>query len=94
VEYLLSPTHPIGKSKSRFFLGHGFSEENVADLEQRLLAVARDGPVASVVSSPHGIKYVVDGTVATPAGPSVMLRTVWIIETGDVYPRFITAYPV
>ena len=94
VEYLLSPTHPIGKSKSHFFLGYGFSESNVAELEKGLLSVARDGEMVAVVPSPYGVKYVLDGPIVTPAGPMVVLRTVWIIDTGDVYPRFITAYPV
>jgi len=29
VEYLLSETHAVGKSKARFFRGFGFDETNV-----------------------------------------------------------------
>jgi hypothetical protein len=38
VRYLLNPSHRSGKSKARFFLGHGFT----ADHWQRLAAALRD----------------------------------------------------
>jgi hypothetical protein len=33
-EYLLSETHPVGKSKAKFFRYWGFNEETVSFLEQ------------------------------------------------------------
>jgi hypothetical protein len=66
--YLLSSIHPIGRPKSQFFHGVGFSETDSAVLERALLEVAQTGEVAAVVTSTHGVKYTVDGEVWTPSG--------------------------
>lgn len=92
-DYLLSETHPIGKSKAKFFRSLGFNETNSALLKQGLLTIAHID-VKEVVSSIHGVKYVIDGLLQTPAGEAVMLRTIWIIDKGQTSPRFVTTYPV
>lgn len=92
-EYLLSETHTVGKAKAKFFQGLGFNETNPRVLEQSLLAIAYTGTIVEVVSSPHGTKYVVDGSLETPSGVVVEVRTVWIIEVEEDRPRFVTAYP-
>ena len=84
--YLLSSTHPIGRSKAQFFLAVGFSEKEVAILERALLEVAGTGEVAETTTSPHGV-------LSTPSGRRVKLRTIWIVEAGDTSPRLVTAYP-
>jgi hypothetical protein len=91
--YLLSPSHPVGQSKARFFRAHGFTGENWAVLEAGLLALARSEEVAETEVTPHGTKYVLIGSVPAPAGGGVLLRTVWIIDQGQDVPRFVTAYP-
>jgi hypothetical protein len=88
--YLLSPTHPIGGPKSRFFLRMGF---NAAALERTLLEVAWSGHVSETTASAHGVKYTVDGVISTPSGRRVKLRTIWIVEQAEASPRFVTAYP-
>ena len=62
-------------------------------LEEGLLTIARTEEVHEQVSSPHGEKYVVDGSLPTPSSGSVRVRTIWIIEPDVGYPRFVTAYP-
>ena len=49
---------------------------------------------ASSQSSPHGVKYVIDGSLRTPAGGSIKMRTIWITDKDQVRPRFVTSYPV
>ncbi|MGC9523490.1 MAG: DUF6883 domain-containing protein [Anaerolineae bacterium] len=93
-QYLLSEAHTVGKSKAKFFRACGFDETTVDRLEQSLLAIARTGAVVKTVPSPYGDKYVVDGDLALPSCSSVIVRTVWIIETGETRPRFVTAYPI
>lgn len=93
VGYLLSETHPVGRAKATYFRAAGFTEANVALLEQGLRAIARAGEVVERIASPHGVKYVVDGTLATPRAGEVRLRTIWISEPGVAYPRLVTAYP-
>jgi hypothetical protein len=93
IEYLLSHTHAIGKSKAKFFRALGFDEANVAVLDKGLLAIAQTEAVAEVVRSPYGTKYVVNGFLEAPGGALVRVQTVWIIDIGDTRPRFVTAYP-
>ena len=92
--YLLSKTHSVGKWKAGFFHALGFDKTNVDILEQRLIAIAHSEDVKDVVSSAHGTKYVIEGSLQTPTGGLVLVRTVWIIDAGQDRPRFVTAYPV
>ena len=92
-EYLLSESHPTGSSKAAFFRNLGFDEAGVSLFEDGLLAIARGGDVIEVVPSPHGIKYVVDGGIQTPRGTAAVVRTIWIVESDQRRPRFVTAYP-
>ncbi len=41
-----------------------------------------------------GLTYVVEGRMKTPSGRQPRVRTVWLVESGEVAPRFITAYPL
>jgi hypothetical protein len=94
VDYLLSASHPVGRSKAKFFRAVGFDEMNAGALERGLVDIARSEDVTEVERTRHGIKYAVEGVLQTPAGGSKRIRTVWIIETGQESPRFVTAYPV
>ena len=92
-DYLLSETHSIGKSKAKFLRSLGFNEMNVNLLKEGLIAIVHSGDVIEVISSLHGVKYIIDGLLTTPTGGSVKMRTVWIIDKGQERPRFVTAYP-
>jgi len=91
--YLLSESHPVGKAKAMYFRKIGYTEKNVAQLREDLIKIAVTSAVSEEVGTPFGIKYIVDGDVASPDGTRARLRTVWIIETGEDFPRFVTAYP-
>jgi hypothetical protein len=91
--YLLAESHPIGKSKAKFFRSLGFDETNLKKLEQGLLSIAHFGEVVKQVESSHGTKYVMDGELETPTGATVSIKTVWIVDIGQEQPRFVTAYP-
>jgi len=90
----LSETHPIGRSKAKFFRGIGFNEANIAVFEKSLIEMAQTEEVAETVTTRHGTKYVVEGVVTAPSGNRVGLRTVWIVDKGQDTPRFVTAYPI
>ena len=94
LNYLLSETHPIGKSKARYLRSMGFNETNVNLLKERLIAIAQSENVKETISSSHGVKYVIDGLLQTPVGISTQIRTIWVIEKGQERPRFVTAYPI
>ena len=91
--YLLAETHTAGRSKAKFFRGIGFNKTTIEELSAGLLRIAQECDVAHTVSSPHGTKYIIDGSLSTPTSRVVFIRTIWIIDTGLVAPRFVTAYP-
>jgi hypothetical protein len=92
--YLLSKTHPVGRWKAGFFFSHGFDETNVDVLREQLMKIIHSEDIKDVVLSPHGTKYIVEGTLKTPVGNDVLIRTIWIINKGQEHPRFVTAYPL
>jgi hypothetical protein len=94
LDYLLSPSHPVGGPKARFFRSAGFDDANVSSLEQGLIELARSGEVAEIEQTPHGTKYAVEGVLETPARGPRRIRTLWIIDAGGESPRFVTAYPL
>lgn len=94
LNYLLSETHPIGKSKARYLRSMGFNETNVNLLKERLIAIAQSENVKETIFSSHGVKYVIDGLLQTPVGISTHIRTIWVIEKGQERLRFVTAYPI
>lgn len=93
VEYLLSLSHPDGRSKAAFFMRYGFSVEEWKTLAESLCEVGISNPVTGQVESIHGRRYTVDGRLRTPDGRMPMVRTVWIVEPGTA-PRLVTAYPL
>jgi hypothetical protein len=93
VKYLMNLRHPDGAGKARFFPALGFRPEKWQVPADALLRVATEGRIAQVVESPHGTKYIIDGTLHAPGGQTARVRTVWIREPGKERPRLITAYP-
>ena len=92
-EYLLSETHAIGKAKAKYFRPLGYTETNIDQLAKALLMIVHAEEVTEEIYTAYGIKYVVEGRLATLKGITVPMRTVWVVESGDDRPRFVTAYP-
>ena len=92
-DYLLSPIHPVGRSKAKFFHELGFGRSHIEEIRESLLSIARSREVVETIASAYGTKYLVDGTIRTPRGDEVDVRTIWIVGTGQIQPRFVTAYP-
>lgn len=94
IDYLLSETHPVGKAKAQYFKALGYQETNADILRDGLKAIANSNQVSETINTPFGIKYVIDGHLNAPIGIKAWVRTVWIIEMREVFPRFVTAYPI
>ena len=90
--YLLSPTHPIGRYKATFFRTLGYDPSNwqvlEADLRSLLLLNAEQLDVTE-----YGRKFAVTGSITGPSGRIAEIVSVWIILAGEEMPRFVTAYP-
>jgi hypothetical protein len=93
IDYLLSSTHPEGKSKAKFFAQFGFSELRPEQLELSLKTHGQTQPVVETKSTEHGVKHILECKVKTPDGRDPCIRSVWIIDAGKTLPRLVTAYP-
>lgn len=94
IDYILSETHATGKFKAKFFRKRGFNETNIHLFEKALSKLAKSQEIADIISSEYGTKYIIDGEINTPSTKVVKVRTIWIIEKGQISPRFVTVYPV
>ena len=92
-DYLLSPEHPVGRGKARFFAALGFVGADWPLLRDALLALARDGEAVTDEMTEFGQKYAVGGMVRGPGGRSGAVMTAWIVRRGESAPRSVTAYP-
>jgi hypothetical protein len=91
-DYLLSPTHPIGRYKSVFFRSLGYSQELWENLGRDLRGLL-GGDAVQLELTEHGQKVAFRGSITGPNGRSARVATVWIILTGENVVRFVTAYP-
>src|SRR5215210_4056156 len=82
-EYLLNAAHPDNGGKAPFFRALGFVPEQWEILAAAFLEIALTSPVAQEMESRHGKKYIMDGGINTPGGKTPVVRTVWIIESGE-----------
>lgn len=92
-DYLLSSSHPVGKGKAKFFKAFGFTVEAADQMKDALLRHVKTRPVVEQTKSEHGVKYVVECGIDTPDARNPCIRSVWIVEAGQVNPRLVTAYP-
>lgn len=91
--YLLSETHPVGRFKAQLFYALGYGPTSAQSLERALIDIAHEQEVTDTISTSYGTIYVIDGTLQTPRGTDLQIRTVWIILSGESSPRLVTAYP-
>ena len=92
-DYLLSAAHPRGRGKARFFQSFGFMPSAPEILERALRKHSLDHDIARIHQSAHGVKYESEGPLPSPDGRAPVVRSVWIIDAGEIRPRFITAIP-
>src|SRR5437764_1022951 len=94
VLYLLNPNHRSGKSKARFFAGHGYASERWQELAEALRTHAGENEVAKEETTPLGLRLVVEGPLTLRDGAIARIRSVWFIESGERVARLVTAYPL
>jgi len=92
-DYLLSPTHPVGRFKAAFFAGLGYDQSNWQQFRDALLQVARSAPATPGDASEYGQKFEVRATIYGPAQRTATIVTVWIVLKDEDYPRLVTAHP-
>jgi hypothetical protein len=92
-DYLLSPTHPVGRFKAPFFARLGYAQANWRELQRDLARLALSASAAPGHASRFGTKYEVSAILPGPSGRSATVVTIWMVRTGDDIPRLVTAYP-
>ena len=90
--YLLSPSHPVGRFKSVFFRSLGYSQSESDQLEADIRKILLND-VEKKEDTPYGKKYIIRGNITGPSKRTTEIVTVWIILNGEDFPRFVTAYP-
>ncbi|HXU38584.1 MAG TPA: hypothetical protein VN937_19675 [Blastocatellia bacterium] len=92
-DYLLNREHPDNGGEADFFIGLGFQADDWKTCAAALRSLAQQSSVSQSLESKHGKKYIVDGLIETPIGKTPMVRTIWIVDSGEIAPRLVTAYP-
>jgi len=92
VEYCLNPGHPRGRHKARVFLSTlGFAESSAPIIRTALFdAILANDAVVSEIDE-YGQRFTVDFPMAGPSG-NAMVRSIWIIRTGEDFPRLVSCY--
>ena len=92
-DYLLSPSHPVGRFKAAFFAALGYSQENWQQFEVDLRRQHLPKSVVRGRETSYGKKYEIHGRIEGPAGRAEEIVSVWIVLADEEIPRFVTAYP-
>jgi len=91
-DYCLSESHPRGRHKARVFLAAlGLTADDWPELSDALREVARDDNASPGVSDIHGNPYIIDFETER-TGRTTVVRSCWIILSGEVAPRFVTCF--
>ena len=91
-DYCLHPLHPRGRHKARVFKSTlGFDQKDAEFLKKLLLKAAREGDAHEAEIDEFGQRYTIDTEMAGPSGQAIV-RSSWIILTGEFIPRFISCY--
>jgi filamentous hemagglutinin len=93
-DYLLNPLHARGGHKARMFAGAlGYGRFDHARLIKQIREGILTHEAVRIDAVPYGERFRVEIPVVGPAG-SVIVRTLWIIRTGEDVPRLTSAYPL
>jgi hypothetical protein len=91
-DYCLSPIHPVGRHKAAVFRSAlGLTSADAPLLTDLLLRGAQEHPAVLGRADEYGQRYQIDIPIATRHGETV-LRTAWIIRSGEDVPRLVTCY--
>jgi hypothetical protein len=91
-DYCLSPGHPRGRHKARVFRDSlGIGQSQAGWLRQQILAALAEADAVELEPDDYGRRWRVDVMVARQNRRAVV-RTVWLMRTGESTPRFVTCW--
>lgn len=91
-DYCLSASHPRGRHKARVFReALQLERGDAAWLHDALLVSARFDEADEFTADAWGVYWRIDATIRRH-GKSAVVRTIWIVRTGEDAPRFVTCW--
>jgi hypothetical protein len=91
-DHCLNPTHRVGSHKAHVFESVlGLTAARAAELQQRLLTVARTGEAVLGMQNAYGQRHIVELEMTTTVGTAVV-RSTWVILAGEDVPRLTSCY--
>jgi len=91
-DYCLNPSHPRGRHKARVFRDSlDLQRSDASWLRDALLEAVRSGEAFEDGEDAWGRYWHVDAIIRRQ-GKSAVVRTIWIIRTGERVPRFVTCW--
>jgi hypothetical protein len=91
-DYCLSPSHPRGRHKARVFREVlNIAQSDAAWLRDTLLQAARTSEATQLGADVWGSYWRIDLTIRRQEKTAVV-RTTWIIRTGETAPRFVSCW--
>ena len=93
-DYCLNPRHPRGRHKARVFRDSlGLSERDALWLRDALIEGLKAADAELQANDRFGTRWRVDIAVRRH-GAEAVVRTIWIIRTGEQQPRLVTCWVV
>ena len=91
-DYCLSPSHPRGRHKARVFReALGIGPEDAVWLRDILLGAAHSAEVLAIGSDVWGAYWRLDVPIQRQT-KSAVVRTIWIVGTGESRPALVTCW--
>jgi|SRR3989344_21251 len=92
-DYILSPSHPVGRFKMALFQKIGYTDKNWGQLINDIRRYHLPIDAELIEKTEYGRKYAIKGKIQGPNGKTVLFKSIWIILEDEDMPRFITIYP-
>jgi len=91
-DYCLSVNHPRGRHKARVFAtALGIAADDAEELRQKILSVVLEEEASPRERDEYGQRYIVDFTMKWQ-GKEAVVRSSWIVRSGEDYPRLTSCY--
>jgi hypothetical protein len=91
-DYCLSASHPRGRHKSRVFVtALGITADDAQELQQAILSAAINEEATPKERDEYGQRYFVDFSM-NRKGKEAIVRCLWIVRSGEDYPRLTSCY--
>ena len=91
-DYCLNPSHPHGRHKARVFRqALNLERGDAAWLRDALLGAARSTEASLIGEDAWGARWRLDAAIGRH-DKRAMIRSIWIVRTGESRPTFVTCW--